>query len=58
MQSIYGLLPIFIENVKSYFRKLYGEDDFAKAAGVPPSNLIGFGLVEALEKEHYSIFIR
>lgn len=42
-----------IETVKSYFSKLYGEDDFAKAAGVPPSNLIGFGLVEALEKEGY-----
>jgi hypothetical protein len=32
MQSIYGLLPIFVRNVKSYFGKLYGEDDFAKAA--------------------------
>jgi hypothetical protein len=32
MQSIYGLLPIFVRNVKSYFSKLYGEDDFAKAA--------------------------
>jgi hypothetical protein len=42
-----------IETVKSYFSKLYGEDDFARAAGVPPSNLIGFSLVEALEKEGY-----
>jgi len=25
-----------IETVKSYFSKLYGEDDFARAAGVPP----------------------
>ncbi|MEI8004235.1 MAG: hypothetical protein WCG94_07845 [Methanothrix sp.] len=40
-----------IETVKSYFSKLYGEDDFARAAGVPPSNLIGFGLVEAAEKD-------
>lgn len=46
-----------IETVKSYFSKLYGEDDFARAAGVPPSNLIGFGLVEALEKEGYYLII-
>jgi hypothetical protein len=48
MQSIYGLLLIFVENVTSYFRKLYREDDFAKAAGVPLSNLIGFGQVKVM----------
>jgi hypothetical protein len=46
-----------IETVKSYFSKLYGEDDFARAAGVPSSNLIGFSLVEALEKEGYYLII-
>ena len=51
------MLPIFVQNVTSYFSKLYGEDDFAKAAGVPPSNLIGFGLMETLEKQHSLIFI-
>lgn len=40
-----------IEIVKSYFSKLYGEEDFARAAGIPPSNLIGFSIVEAVEKD-------
>ncbi len=45
-----------IEVVKSYFSRLYGEEDFAKAAGIPPLNLIGFALVEAVEMDGmYSI---
>jgi hypothetical protein len=45
-----------IEIVRSYFSRLYGEEDFAKAAGIPQSNLIGFALVEATERDGmYSI---
>jgi hypothetical protein len=40
-----------IETVRSYFSKLYGEEDFARAAGIPPSNLIGFAIVEAAERD-------
>ena len=40
-----------IEIVRSYFRKIRGEDELVSSLDLPHSNLIGFDVIDAMEEE-------
>lgn len=40
-----------IEIVRSYFSKIRGEEELISSLNLPRSNLIGFDVIDAMEKE-------